>query len=67
MKVLPANVRFDLWLASPEMQKAEAAFRANDAFWAERREEGLRHNIAFVARVRRLESERLKERMEKSE
>ena len=46
---LTPNQKFDRWLASPEMQKAEAAFRANDAFWAQRREEGLRKRIGLKA------------------
>lgn len=45
---LTANARFDRWLQSPEMQQAKVAFRANDAFWAQRREEGLRKRIGLA-------------------
>ena len=53
---LTPNQRFDLWLQSPAMRQAEAAFRAMDSFWAERREEGLRNTIALEAEAQRLKS-----------
>ena len=46
---LTPNQKFDLWLQSPQMQQAKVAFRANDAFWAQRREEGLRKRIGLKA------------------
>ena len=59
------NDKFEAWLATPEMRKAEAAFRAANAFWAARREEGYWNSVAFVAQAKRREHEQLKERMAK--
>lgn len=49
--------RFEAWLQSPEMKRAEAAFRAMDEFWAAAREQGTRKRLAFVAYAERVRME----------
>lgn len=58
------NERFELWIKSPEMQKAQAALKAIDEFWAAKREEGLRKHLEEVAQFERRKYAALKKRWE---